>query len=72
MSNALAASVELLYGSAARSTEMLSQHWFMFMPSVIGGASYQAYRGTIEQNKLFREEQRAYLKKTYAQAEISI
>ncbi|WP_217594026.1 hypothetical protein [Cohnella sp. GbtcB17] len=72
MSHAPTAVVELLYGSVARSTDMLSQQWFMSMPSVIGGASYQAYRGTIEQNKLFREEQRAYLKKTYERAEITI
>lgn len=72
MSHALAACVELAYGSAARSTGMLSQHWIMFMPSVIGGSAYHAYRGTIEQNKLFREEQRTYLKKTYGRSEIVI
>ncbi|MFD2329912.1 hypothetical protein ACFSR7_11740 [Cohnella sp. GCM10020058] len=71
-SHAIAAGIELLYGSVARSTEMLSQHWFMFMPSVLGGAAYHAYRGTIEQNQLFRIEQRAYLNKTYDKANIAI
>ncbi|MFC3798488.1 hypothetical protein [Cohnella sp. GCM10012308] len=72
MSHAPSAGVELLYGSVSRSTAMLSQHWFMFMPSVLGGAAYQAYRGTIEQNKLFREAQRAYLRNTYDRAEIAL
>ncbi|MDI4644736.1 hypothetical protein [Cohnella hashimotonis] len=72
MSHSLAASVELLYGSVSRSTGMLSQHWFMFMPSVLGGAAYHAYRVTIEQNRLFCVEQREYLKKTYERTEIAI
>ncbi|CAI6047677.1 hypothetical protein COHCIP112018_01346 [Cohnella sp. JJ-181] len=71
-SHALSACLELLYGSVSRSTAMLSAHWLMFMPSVIGGAAYHAYRGTNEQNKLFREEQRAYLEKTYGRTEIAI
>ncbi|MEK0316432.1 hypothetical protein [Cohnella sp. 56] len=72
MSNVFGATIELLYGSAARSTTMLSAHWLMFMPSALGGAAYHAYRGTIEQNKLFREEQHMHLEKKYGRSEIEI
>lgn len=72
MSHAHDAGVAVLYGHAAQSAAMLSPHWFMFMPSVLGGAAYHAYRGTIEQNKLFREEQQAYLQLTYGSSEIAI
>lgn len=71
-SHAFAACVELLYGSVSKSTGMLSPHWFMFMPSVVGGAAYHAYRGTIEQNKLFREEQLAYLRNKYGKSKLDI
>lgn len=58
----------ILLGDFAKATDAVSgQHaqWLLFMPSVYGFAIYDAYVNTVENNKLFEDEQRDFLKKTY-------
>lgn len=51
---------------------MLHPHWLLFMPSVMGGSIYHAYRTTLEHNQLFRMEQRRHLTKRYQNGKFRI
>lgn len=55
----------LLLGNLEESISMLHRHWLLFMPSVMGGSIYFSYRQTVDQNQLFRIEQRQYFSKRY-------
>ncbi|MCF8568142.1 hypothetical protein LLE49_25795 [Alicyclobacillus tolerans] len=58
--------VQLLFlGDVKMSTQVLNPEWLLFMPSVWGFVVYDAYINTVENNKLFEYEQRAFLKKNY-------
>ncbi|WP_313799961.1 hypothetical protein [Cytobacillus sp.] len=57
--------LQLVLGNLQASSLILQQHWFLFMPSVMGGAIYHAYVTVIEHNKLYRMAQRQYLTKRY-------
>lgn len=57
--------LQLVLGNLQASSLILQQHWFLFMPSVMGGAIYHAYVTVIEHNKLYRTAQRQYLTKRY-------
>ncbi|WP_426450754.1 hypothetical protein ACP26L_01795 [Paenibacillus sp. S-38] len=63
-----AAGLALLLGHAKESTAMLTPHWLLFMPSVLGGSIYHAYVTAVEHNRLFRVEQRQYLRERYSAA----
>ena len=41
-----------------------TQHW-LFFPSIYGFAAFDSYVNTVENNKLYEEEQRKYLKENY-------
>ncbi|MBB6669634.1 hypothetical protein [Cohnella nanjingensis] len=62
----------LMLGHVPQSTAMLDPQWLLFMPSVVGGSMYHAYVTTLEQNELFRKEQRQYFKARYGASEIDI
>lgn len=62
----------LVHGHLHDSISLLVPHWLLFMPSVMGGSVYHAYRTTVEHNNLFRIEQRRYLTKRYQNAKIQI
>ncbi|TKC16784.1 hypothetical protein FA727_12000 [Robertmurraya kyonggiensis] len=62
----------LVHGHLHESTTLLHPHWLLFMPSVLGGAVYHAYRTSVEHNHLFRIEQRRYLTKKYQHAKLQI
>jgi hypothetical protein len=62
----------LLHGHLQESITILHPHWLLFMPSVMGGSIYHAYRTTIEHNQLFEMEQRQYLSKRYQDSKIRI
>jgi TM2 domain-containing membrane protein YozV len=64
--------LKLLYSNIRASTAVLNPHWLLFMPSLLWGAVYQAYMGAIEQNRLFRMEQRQYLAERYGNSDISL
>ncbi|WP_026677633.1 hypothetical protein [Fictibacillus gelatini] len=55
----------LVSGDIGKSTAILSKEWFLFMPSVYGFAIYDAYVNTVENNKLFEDEQRHFLQKNF-------
>ncbi|MCZ8522266.1 MULTISPECIES: ATP-binding protein [Paenibacillus] len=62
----------LLLGNPAESTMMLRPHWLLFMPSVTGGSIYHAYVTATEHNRLFRIEQRQYLRERYPGSGINL
>ncbi|GFZ80976.1 hypothetical protein GCM10008018_28080 [Paenibacillus marchantiophytorum] len=57
----------LILGNNRLVASILHPQWFMFMPSVLGGAIFHSYTSAIEQNRLFRLEQRNYLTDHYLQ-----
>ncbi|WP_282155210.1 hypothetical protein [Cytobacillus gottheilii] len=72
LSKAHEALLTLLLGQLEASNSMLNPHWFLFMPSVLFGSIYQSYLVTMEQNQLFRLEQRTYLSKRYSNSKLRI
>lgn len=62
----------LLLGNLEVSISMLHRHWLLFMPSVMGGSIYYSYRTTVDQNQLFRIEQRQYFSNRYQDASFRI
>lgn len=62
----------LLHGNLHHSMSMLHPHWLLFMPSVMGGSIYHAYRTTIEHNHLFRIKQRQQLTNRYKNPKLRI
>ncbi len=62
----------LVLGNLKESSSMLHPHWLLFMPSVLGGAIYQAYVTTIEHNRLFRISQRQHLIERYGKNKLNI
>lgn len=59
------AGLYLILGKVKKSTALLDPHWLLFMPSVIGGAMYDAYMTAIDHNRLFRIEQKQFLTDNY-------
>ncbi|WP_112180640.1 MULTISPECIES: hypothetical protein [Paraliobacillus] len=64
-SHALEAISLLFLGELERSTAVLKPEWLLFLPSSYGFAMFDSYMNTVENNKLFEKEQRAYLTKRY-------
>jgi hypothetical protein len=55
----------LFLGQVAKATSVLKPEWLLFIPSVTGFAIYDAYMNTVENNKLFDNEQKNFLQKDY-------
>lgn len=66
-SNILVAVHNLFIGEIAMATQVIDPQWFLFMPSHIGFAVYDSYVNTVENNKLFENEQKKFLLKNYQQ-----
>jgi TM2 domain-containing membrane protein YozV len=64
--------VELLHGHLQQSNTILQPHWLMFMPSVLGGATYHAYATAVEHNQLFLVEQRQHLTDYYKNSNVQV
>ncbi|CAG7641878.1 hypothetical protein ACFQI7_11485 [Paenibacillus allorhizosphaerae] len=62
----------LILGRLEESKTILKPHWLLFMPSVIGGAMYDAYMTAHDNNQLLRTEQIQYLCERYPHFEIDI
>lgn len=60
-SNSLVAVHLLFFGEIQQSTAVLDKQWLLYMPSMWGFAIYDSYMNTVENNKLFEEEQQDYL-----------
>lgn len=52
-------------GQFEKATEIVNYQWLMFFPSIYLFAMWDAYNDAVENNKLFDEAQKAYLKKEY-------
>ncbi|TYR81222.1 hypothetical protein FZC66_05000 [Priestia megaterium] len=55
----------LFSGDISQATNVLNIEWLMFLPSIYGFSAYDAYVNTIENNKLYDNEQRNFLIKHY-------
>lgn len=64
-SHALEAISLLFLGQIHQSTAVIKPEWLLFFPSVMGFSIYDAYANTVENNKLFENEQKNYLQKNY-------
>ncbi|WP_148929695.1 hypothetical protein [Paenibacillus methanolicus] len=60
-SKALVAIQLLFMGDIPASTNVLDRQWMLYMPSMWGFAIYDSYMNTVENNKLYANEQRSYL-----------
>lgn len=47
------------------ATTIVDKQWILFLPSIYGFALYDAYVNTVENNKLFEDEQKNYLKNNF-------
>lgn len=71
-SKALVAIHLLFMGDISASTQVVNTEWLMFMPSIWGFAIYDSYINTVENNKLFKDEQKNYLIQNYQNYQFKI
>ncbi|GAE33696.1 membrane protein [Halalkalibacter akibai JCM 9157] len=71
-SNLLLAVHSLFLGNIAQATEVVNPQWLLFIPSLYGFSVYDAYVNTVENNKLYENEQRKFLQKHYQQYRVKI
>ncbi|WP_366161553.1 hypothetical protein ABXS71_22075 [Bacillus infantis] len=71
-SHGLEALSYLLMGDIKKSTSVISPEWLLFFPSLYGFSLYDSYINTVENNKLFEKEQRAYFRKNYQSSSFQI
>ncbi|MBB6450732.1 TM2 domain-containing membrane protein YozV [Geomicrobium halophilum] len=71
-SGLLVAVHQLFLGQISQATEVLHPQWLLFLPSMYGFAIYDAYVNTVENNKLFENEQRKFLKQHYRERRVKI
>lgn len=62
----------IFMGEMHEATVTLNVQWLMFMPSVYGFSAYDAYISTVENNKLFKYEQKDFLRQAYQSPQFSI
>ncbi|MFC7395267.1 hypothetical protein [Scopulibacillus cellulosilyticus] len=55
----------LLLGELTNSNNVLRSEWLLYLPSIYFFAIYDAYVNTVENNKLFDNEQKGFFKKRY-------
>ncbi|WJH33625.1 hypothetical protein N6H14_26970 [Paenibacillus sp. CC-CFT747] len=71
-SRGLEAITLLFLGDIKQSTSLINPEWLLFLPSLYGFAVYDSYINTVENNKLFIKDQRAYLVKNYQSSSFQI
>ncbi|WP_318246346.1 hypothetical protein [Bacillus sp. PS06] len=64
-SHFLEAFIYLLNGNLAKSNEVLDAQWLLYLPTFYFFTIYDSYISAIENNKLFEDEQRKYLRSHY-------
>lgn len=62
----------LFLGDIKKSTSVLNVQWLMFLPSFYFFTIYDSYMNTVELNKLFKKEQKNYLKKHFQPSDFKI
>lgn len=55
----------LILGNLHKSTEVLNKQWLFYLPSLYFFGIYEAYTNAVENNKLFKAEQKMYFQKYY-------
>jgi len=61
-----------LWGHIPYSISIIHPHWFLFMPSVMGGSIYHAFITAVEHNRLYKVEQRQHFIKRYQNSEVCL
>ena len=56
-------------GQYEQAKAVINVEWLLFLPSIIGGAVYDAYANIVETNRLYDREQADYLTKDYQAAD---
>jgi hypothetical protein len=64
-SHFLEAFIYLLNGNLVKSNEVLDVQWLLYLPSFYFFTIYDSYVAAVENNKLFEDEQRKYLRGHY-------
>lgn len=64
-SHALEAISLLFLGEVSEATSVIKPDWLLMIPSLYGFAIFDAYINTVENNKLYKKEQRGYLIQKY-------
>jgi hypothetical protein len=59
-------------GEGSKAISIIDKQWLMFIPSLYGFAIYDAYVNTVENNKLYNQEQRRFLKMKYQENHLQI
>ncbi len=54
-----------LLGQFQQAKQVMDPHWLLNIPSIFFFSFYDAYANTVENNRLFEEEQSRFLKKEY-------
>ncbi|RYL88850.1 hypothetical protein EWI07_13495 [Sporolactobacillus sp. THM7-4] len=57
--------VLLFLGKIEQATSVLNSEWLLFLPSLYGFSTYDAYMNAIEGNKLFEDDLKNYLIREY-------
>lgn len=65
MSNVPEALYSTMLGQPAKASMLMDPQWFLFLPSLYGFVPFDAFINTIEYNKLYKNEQRNFLKEEY-------
>jgi TM2 domain-containing membrane protein YozV len=71
-SHGLEAFSYLFMGDIKKSTAVIHPEWLLFFPSLYGFSLYDSYINTVENNKLFNKEQRAFFRKNYQSSSFQI
>ncbi len=71
-SHVLEAISHLFLGRVQEATSVLHPEWLLFFPSLVGFSAYDAYVNTVENNKLYENEQKRYLQHHYQKPRFKI
>jgi TM2 domain-containing membrane protein YozV len=72
LSRSHAVLLSLFQGNIQGNAMVLDPQWLLFMPSVIGGAMYDAFMTTRDNNHLFRLEQKQYFSERYPHFQLDL
>jgi hypothetical protein len=62
----------LFLGKVKEATIVLNPEWLLFLPSIYGFGIYDSYINTVENNKLYKKEQRNYFRQFYQESSFKI
>ncbi|MCL6548544.1 MAG: hypothetical protein K6T30_06510 [Alicyclobacillus sp.] len=64
-SHALAAAQQTLLGHFSTAVRLVDMQWLMYLPSIYGFVTYDAYSAAVELNRLAQKAQSSHLRHTY-------